>query len=186
MKIRTSLALTGAAFVLVQVLFFLSGSRRDEAPSFHDQHAAALKAQFLEQRPKAAIKSTTTTTITAASTTPPLEATTDASQADGISPLYDQTLFYNTSVDRLWLNDDAKQKPPPAMLLLTTYAWNQPNQTDGRLIFRGARSRELYEGIINHPWFHPTAWQDLNEGRMELSSDTRYYVFLDRETAGER
>jgi hypothetical protein len=104
------------------------------------------------------------------------------------SPLNDQTLFYNHTVRRAWIDDSwlgGIGEKPPAMLLLTDLAWNQPNQTMGKTIYRGARTRELYEGIINHPWFHPTGWRDLNDGRLEISNTTRYYVFLDRETAGE-
>lgn len=100
------------------------------------------------------------------------------------SPLYDKTLFYNHSVHRLWLDPTVTQKPP-AMILLTTLAWNHQNQTYGLEIYRGQRTRQLIEGIINHPWFHPTAWQDINEGRMQLDDNLRYYIFLDRETAGK-
>lgn len=99
------------------------------------------------------------------------------------SPLNDQTLNYNHTVRRAWL--DSALPDPPAMILLTDLAWNQENQTMGKSIYRGARTRELYEGIINHPWFHPTAWRELSDGSMALSNTTRYYVFLDRETAGE-
>ena len=103
------------------------------------------------------------------------------------SPLHDQTLNYSHTVHREWLSESPDDKsPPPAMLLLTTLGWNQPNQTAGLDIYRGKRTNELVEGVINHPWFHPTAWEDLNEGRMPISNNTRYYVFLDRDTCGEK
>ena len=104
--------------------------------------------------------------------------------SDSSSPLYDKTLHYSSQVDRVWLQN--QDSPPPAMLLLTTLGWNQRNQTEGLGIYRGLRTRGLVEGVINHPWFHPTGWEDLNAGRMEISNTTRYYVFLDRETCGEK
>jgi Exostosin family len=98
------------------------------------------------------------------------------------SPLNDQTLNWSTTVERQWLGP----KKPPAMLLLTNFGWNQPNQTAGLEIYRCLRTRYLVNGVINHPWFHPTAWEDINSGAVELSPTTRYYVFLDRETCAER
>ena len=102
------------------------------------------------------------------------------------SPLHDKTLNYSHAVHRHWLDDDDSSTKPPAMLLLTSYGWNQPNQTLGMRIYRGMRSKELTEAIINHPWFHPTAWEDLNEGRMAIRDDVRYYVFVDRDTCGDK
>ena len=71
------------------------------------------------------------------------------------------------------------------MVLLTNFGWNQPNVTAGLEIYRGLRTRMLVHGIINHPWFHPTAWEDINSGRLQVSPTTRYYVFLDRDTCLE-
>jgi hypothetical protein len=107
-----------------------------------------------------------------------------------LSPLHDQTLEWDV-MHRAWF--DASKTKPPAMLMLTNLGWNQPNQTLGRQIYRGLRTRDLIQGIINHPWFHPTAWEDINDGDenarktfMEtLPTETRYYIFLDRETCGE-
>jgi hypothetical protein len=47
------------------------------------------------------------------------------------------------------------------------------------------RLRQFADGIINHKWFHPTAYQDLNEGRMQILYTTQYYIFLDRDMCGE-
>jgi hypothetical protein len=100
------------------------------------------------------------------------------------SSLNDQTLDWDPTVNRAWLNQ--KTKSPPAMLLLTSYGWNHENRTFGREVFRNIRTRELVNGVINHPWFHPTAWQDINSGKMKLSNSTRYYVFLDKHSCGEK
>lgn len=97
--------------------------------------------------------------------------------------LYDRTVIWDPAVNRSWLDPAAPD--PPAMLVLTNFAWNHPNQTYGIQQYRGIRSAELYEGIVNHPWFHPTAWEDIENGRMQVSNLTRYYVFLDFETCRE-
>lgn len=99
------------------------------------------------------------------------------------SPLNDQTVVWDTTVGRPWLNSSVAN--PKAMLLLTTFGWNHPNQTFGISQYRNFRTSELLDGIVNHPWFHPTAWDDINTGVMEISNDTRYYVFLDSETCGK-
>lgn len=65
------------------------------------------------------------------------------------------------------------------MLLLTTVGWNHPNQAFGLTVSRFLRERELFTAIVNHPWFHPTAWQDIQSGKMEIASDQNYYVFSD-------
>lgn len=100
------------------------------------------------------------------------------------SLLNDKTLPWDSTATRGWLQDSTTQ--PPAMMLLTSVGWNNVNQTWGSQIYRGMRMRQLMDGIINHPWFHPTAWQALNDGSMEISNTTRYYVFLDRDTCGEK
>jgi len=109
------------------------------------------------------------------------------------SPLHDQTLFYNNSIHRSWLlqqQDDttsAENKHPPYMLLLTNFGWNHENQTGiGLQTRRFQLSTRLYEGIINHEYFHPTAWQDLESGKMKINERVRYYVFLDAETCHEK
>lgn len=106
-----------------------------------------------------------------------------SSSWDHASPLHDQTLNWSLTVERQWLGT---KKRPRAMLLLTNFGWNQPNQTAGLEIYRCLRTRYLVNGVINHPWFHPTAWEEINSGAMKLSPTVRYYVFLDRETCAER
>jgi len=73
------------------------------------------------------------------------------------------------------------------MLLLTNFGWNHKNQTGVGLRSRRFQlSTRLYEGIINHPYFHPTAWQDMNNDHMKILPQVRYYVFLDSETCHEK
>lgn len=96
------------------------------------------------------------------------------------SLLNDQTIPWDSSVTRAWLDPNVPN--PPGMLLLTNFGWNKANQTDALGYYRGTRTRELVEGIVNHPWFHPTAFQDINSGRMSISNTTRLYLFLDAET----
>jgi hypothetical protein len=100
------------------------------------------------------------------------------------SPLRDKTVTWDTSIHRLWL--DPAIEEPPAMILLTSLGWNHENQTFGLSLYRGIRTSELYEGIINHALFHPTAWDDIESGRMSISNTTRYYIFVDYETCYEK
>jgi hypothetical protein len=106
-----------------------------------------------------------------------------------LSSLYDTTIGYNDTVPRLWLDSNMNLKNasnrPPAQLLLTNYGWNHPNQTFGMTFPRTQRMRLMYQAIVNHPWFHPTAWQDILAGRLEVDPSVRYYVFLDVETCFE-
>jgi hypothetical protein len=37
------------------------------------------------------------------------------------------------------------------------------------------------EGVLNHPWFHPTVWGDMVAGRWPDDDDTRIYAFFDYE-----
>jgi hypothetical protein len=108
----------------------------------------------------------------------------ESSLVERMSPLHDHTVKWDSDMYRPWLDPSAPD--PPAMLVLTNFAWNQPNQTIGLQLYRGLRSAELYEGVVNHPWFHPTAWEDIQAGRMQISNLTRYYVFLDYETCNEK
>jgi hypothetical protein len=105
------------------------------------------------------------------------------------SPLHDQTVHWDFQMTRPWLESSINNidftSLPPAMLLLTNYAWNHPNQSFALRQYRGIRSAELYEGIVNHPWFHPTAWEEIQSGNQSLSNVTRYYIFLDFETCSE-
>ena len=95
------------------------------------------------------------------------------------SPLHDKTLHWNATIHRMWLQE--KGPTPPAVVTLTSLYWNHPNQTFGLSHFRTQRSTQLLQGVLNHPWFHPTAWDDLVEGRWRNDS-TRIYVFFDYET----
>jgi hypothetical protein len=105
------------------------------------------------------------------------------------SPLNDKTLPWDLDMDRPWLRVDeigAAAPKPPGMLLLTEFGWNHPNQTMGQRLYGGVRARELIEAVVNHPWFHPTAWRDINEGRMPISNTTHYYLFLDQDVCMEK
>ena len=134
---------------------------------------------------------------TSADTKPTKSLRQNGSSSSPPSPLNDQSLFYDVSVKREWLTSNysltsnhtatsAANRPPPAMLLLTDFGWNQVNQTEGKRVYRGVRTRQLVEGIINHPWFHPTAWRDILEGRFAIDPSIHYYVFLDQDTCMEK
>ena len=114
------------------------------------------------------------------------------------SLIRDPTILWDAHVDRVWLGPSLtstkkKYKHPPAMLLLTNYGWNQKNQTKAIQQFgRRIRETELVRGVVNHPWFHPTAWEEY-EDRKQISANTtiietltnnstRFYVFLDVNT----
>jgi Exostosin family len=105
------------------------------------------------------------------------------------SPLNDQTLNWSKTIIREWeflsMEDRSNAIYPRGMLMLTNFGWNHPNTTIGLEFYRSLRSRELVEAIINHPWFHPTAWEDINSGKLLQIPNVTYYVFLDRETCLE-
>jgi hypothetical protein len=104
----------------------------------------------------------------------------------GKSPIHDKTLPWDASKQRLWIDaiggTTDNDKKPPAVVTLTSMYWNHENQTFGLSNFRTKRSRQLLEGILNHPWFHPTAWDDMVAGRWPDDDDTRVYAFFDYET----
>jgi hypothetical protein len=106
------------------------------------------------------------------------------------SPLNDKSLSW-TSRPLVSLEQEQQNKknenefPAGAMLVLTDYGWNQRNQTEAIKLYRGIRMRELIQGVVDHEWFHPTAWTDVNLGKRKVSNTTRYYVFLDRDTCAE-
>ena len=95
--------------------------------------------------------------------------------------IHDDTLPWNTTMRRHWLDyqhsDGGTQ--PSSMLLLTSFGWNQPNQTKGLEYARSLGERKLYTTIVNHPLFHPTAWEDISSGAMPVLENVNYYVFLD-------
>ena len=103
------------------------------------------------------------------------------------SLINDKTLKWDPEVERYWLDPELAnpmevppEKKPPAQILLTTLGWNQPNQTLGMQFMRSARETWLFEGVINHPYFHPTGWDDIESGKVEIQPDIQYYVFLDK------
>ena len=114
------------------------------------------------------------------------------------SPLRDKTIRWKKNVDRIWMIQDeskadgddkqslqqqqSSETLPPAILVLTNYGWNKRNPYFGRGYIRSWRQRELLEGIVNHPWFHPEAWNEIQAGTRSVLNSTRYYVFLDMET----
>jgi Exostosin family len=114
------------------------------------------------------------------------------------SLLNDKTVTWDPLVDRLWLDDTGSRERPPAMILLTSYGWNRKNQTKALLEYsRQTRESELLDGIVNHPWFHPTAWTDIQDGNHTLRNilglddsngtiTTRFYLFLDQSSDCER
>ena len=104
------------------------------------------------------------------------------------SLIHDKTLRRDPQVERLWLMQDQESDPdlstidePPVQILLTNIGWNQPNQTYALQHHpRGFRETYLMEGVVNNPWFHPTAWEDIESGRTPISQDIYYYVFFDK------
>jgi len=101
--------------------------------------------------------------------------------------IHDTTIFWNETMRRPWLDSSLSlssspttsiiHKPP--MLLMTNIGWNHPNQTIGLTKTRSLRERELFTALVNHPWFHPTAWEDFETGKMQVADDQNYYVFFD-------
>jgi hypothetical protein len=71
------------------------------------------------------------------------------------------------------------------MILLTNYEWNHPNQSMALQYPRCIRSSELYQAIINHPYFHPYAYEQIQQGTRSVDPTLRYYVYLDVETCFE-
>lgn len=88
-------------------------------------------------------------------------------------------------------------RAPPYRVVLTNFGWNHPDQSVGRNVTRSVRSSEFVAGIVNHPYFDPVDWDELNRRvvakRKARRTDgvdtdtlrTRYYVFLDVETCYE-
>ena len=91
-------------------------------------------------------------------------------------------LLIDPNVTHLWLHHDRPNTSittPPGMLLLTNVGWNHPNKKIGLQFARMKRQTRLIQSIINHPWFHPTAWEDMKTGKMVIDPNVRYYVFPD-------
>jgi hypothetical protein len=104
--------------------------------------------------------------------------------------LHDKTIRWSRSLNRIWLNKHVNETDrPPAQILVTNFGWNHPIPEEGLKHARTTRSTNLIEGVINHPWFHPTAWDDFENSnktsRIDIDKTIRYYVFLDVETCFE-
>jgi hypothetical protein len=101
--------------------------------------------------------------------------------------LNDKTISWSRDVHRLWLGNHVKETDlPPAQTVVTNFGWNHPNRILGLNYSRTLRSTGLMEGVINHPWFHPTAWDDFEKSNIsQIDKSIRYYVFLDGETCFE-
>jgi len=99
--------------------------------------------------------------------------------------IYDVSLPWNSTMYRPWLDNTTTKNPPSTMILMTSYGWNDPIKLIGLIYARYIRERELYTGIVNHPLFHPTAWEDIENKVMDIHNNTNYYVFLDRMTCAE-
>ena len=99
----------------------------------------------------------------------------------------DVTLPWNETMHRPWLGEEKTETNnlPSTMILMTTYGWNHPNQNIGLTLPRSIRERKLYSALVNHPLFHPTAWQDIKSKSLPIRNNTNYYVFLDLMTCPE-
>jgi hypothetical protein len=104
--------------------------------------------------------------------------------------IHDQTMHWSKDVHRLWLDKNINSNSNiSAQILLTNFGWNHPDPHVGITFTRSKRSAKLTEGVVNHPWFHPTAWDDFennnNDTHTQIDKSIRYYVFLDVETCFE-
>jgi Exostosin family len=141
-----------------------------------------------------------------------------AAAASSTPPLNDRTIELSPCVYRPWLMMDVappaggaaparaaftrgksaktqRPRPPPFKVLLTNFGWNHPDQGIGLNVTRTIRSRELLLGTVNHPYFDPIDWDEMNRRVVERSNGTdnddgnddptRYYVFMDVETCYE-
>jgi hypothetical protein len=139
-----------------------------------------------------------------------LRHTCDATSSDGAHALpdgsysawppalNDVTIKLSPCVDRPWIrrpegrfSKDRRSgaaKRPPYKILLTNFCFNNPDQWGrGLRCIRSIRSRELLQAIVDHPYFDPVDWSDLNRriARHGNETATRSYVFLDLETCYE-
>ena len=96
--------------------------------------------------------------------------------------IHDVTLPFHTTMYRPWLREeDENSTDIKIALLLTSFGWNREDQIDALRYPRMLRERELYSGVVNHPLFHPTGWEDIQKnGIQSIRNNTKYYVFLDR------
>jgi Exostosin family len=102
------------------------------------------------------------------------------------SPLKDKSVPWRKRIRRIWWDRKKPTNPPPAILVLTKYGWNQKTQHKSFFCGRSMRQRELLEGTLNHPWFHPLEWDNIVQNRTSPRQNVRYYIFLDLETCGDK
>ena len=120
----------------------------------------------------ATITSTTTDAATATVTPATTAAVTVRWPASLVN---DKTLTWDPIMYRPWLDQNLSPgKRPPAMLMLSTIGYNQQNQTKALQMPRSIRDTELLNGVINHPWFHPTAWDIIRDEDGSFNSGCRY------------
>jgi hypothetical protein len=149
--------------------------------------------------------------------TPLLASTASSSTGDSPPVLNDRTVELSPCVYRPWLMDESlfgggaaaevnaavrrgpssykeRRRHPPFKVLLTNFGWNHPDQGVGLNVTRTIRSRELLVGTVNHPYFDPVDWDEMNRRVVAAKSTspydgsedrTRYYVFMDLETCYE-
>mmetsp|Transcript_25694 Transcript_25694/g.59676 ORF Transcript_25694/g.59676 Transcript_25694/m.59676 type:complete len:645 (-) Transcript_25694:431-2365(-) len=96
---------------------------------------------------------------------------------------FDKTLCWDEDVERLWFAKNGTR--PKSMILMTSLGWNNPVTAKRKGFYRGLRTRQLMEEVINHPLFYPGAWDLITSGQMNISQSTIYYIFLDKETCGD-
>lgn len=97
----------------------------------------------------------------------------------------DRTIRLDPNIPRPWL-DTSKISSPPYKLILTDIGWNHPNTTVGLTFSRILRSRELMQGLVDHPYFDPTvSWSKVVKGEQMIDPNTQHYVFLDIESCFE-
>ena len=101
------------------------------------------------------------------------------------SLINDKTLRWDSHMERPWImqNPDLSdsEHEPRFQILLTNIGWNHPDQNYAlKKHPRGKRETYLMEGVVNHPLFHPTGWDDIESGRAQVRDDVYYYVFFDK------
>jgi len=62
--------------------------------------------------------------------------------------------------------------PQPVQVLLTTMGWNHPDPNYGMTFGRSQFQAKLYQGILDHPWYNPTGWEDLLSMTMPTTTTT--------------
>ena len=75
------------------------------------------------------------------------------------SQLHGITTTTTTSEQKQKTTPKSIIEKPTYMILLTNYGWNQKNWFRNKLVPRCIRTSELIQGVIDHPNFHPTAYE---------------------------